>query len=286
MAAVSLALASAVLFGGMAVTLGIAFRTNSDADAGAVVTAIAALGVTGALALLSGSRGGSLWPFLLAGLVAPGGSHLLYVRAVKEVGASRAAVVVGMAPFVAVTIALAVLREPFEVPLVIGAVLIVLGGVALAGERDRPEHFQAIGLLLAFGATVFFATRDNIVRWLAEDTAVDPQLAAATTILGGTLVMAAYLTLVRGGRAAGRDVRRALRPFALPGVLWGLSYAALFEAFYRSRVSIVSPLVATEALFGVLLAALVLGRSELVGRHVVAGAALIVCGGVLIGAFR
>lgn len=285
MAAVLLALASAVLFGGMAAALGVAFQRHGDAEAGALVTALVALAVTGTLSLAGGWQGGELWPFLLAGLVAPGGSQLLYVRAVKEVGASRAAVVVGAAPLVAVTIALTALGEPVEAALVAGAVLIVLGVVALAGERDRPDHMRAVGLVLAFGSTVFFATRDNIVRWLAEDTTVDPQLAATATIFTGSLVMAGYLLATRG-RSMASDVSRALRPFALAGVLWGLSYAALFEAFYRGRVSVVSPLVATEALFGVLLAALVLGRSELIGRHVVAAGALIVAGGILIGVFR
>jgi uncharacterized membrane protein len=51
-------------------------------------------------------------------------------------------------------------------------------------------------------------------------------------------------------------------------------------------VSVISPLVATESLFGVVFAALVLRRSELVGRHVWLGALLIVAGGTLIGAFR
>jgi uncharacterized membrane protein len=81
-------------------------------------------------------------------------------------------------------------------------------------------------------------------------------------------------------------VIRAFRPFALPGVFWGVSYAAIFEAFYRGRVSVVSPLIATEALFGVLLAAVIIGKSELIGRHVIAAAGLIVCGGILIGVFR
>ena len=179
---------------------------------------------------------------------------MLYVLAVKEIGASRAAVIAGAAPLVAVTIALTILGEPFEAALVVGAVLIVLGVVALAGERDRPEHLRFIGLVLALASTVFFATRDNIVRWLAEDTTVDPQLAAAATLVSGSAVMAAYLLFLRGRRAPA-DVLRAFRPFALPGVFWGVSYAAIFEAFYRGRVSIVSPLVATEALFGVLLAA-------------------------------
>jgi drug/metabolite transporter (DMT)-like permease len=285
MTAVALALLGAVLFGAMAASLGVSFQRSSDAEAGALVTGLVALAVTLVFSLDALSDIGDLWPFLLAGLIAPGGSHMLYVMAVKEVGASRAAVIAGAGPLVAVTIALTILGEPFEVALVLGAMLIVLGVVALAGERDRPEHLRFIGLVLALASTVFFATRDNVVRWLAEDTPVDPQLAAATTLVSGSAVMAAYLLFLRGRSAPG-DVLRAFRPFALPGVFWGMSYAAIFEAFYRGRVSVVSPLIATEALFGVLLAAIVIGRSELIGRHVIAAAGLIVCGGILIGAFQ
>ena len=92
-----LALVSAVLFGAMAATLGIAFRRSSDAEAGALVTALVALVVTGVLSLGSDFEGG-LWPFLLTGLIAPGGSQVLYVRGVKEVGASRSSVIVGAGP--------------------------------------------------------------------------------------------------------------------------------------------------------------------------------------------
>ena len=285
MAAVFLALTSAVLFGGTAVALALAFQRDTDAEAGAVVTGIVALGVTGTLALLSLPWQGTIWPFFLAGLLAPGGSQFLYVRAVREVGPSRAAVVVGAAPLIAVTIALVGFHEPLQAWLLVGAILIVLGGLALAGERDRPEHARAIGLVLAFGAAAFFATRDNVVRHLAENTKVDPQLGAAATILSGTAVMAAYLFARRGPSVVGH-VRKAFGPFAPAGLLWGLSYATLYEAFYRARVTVVSPLVATEALFGVLLAALVLGRRELVGRHVIAGAVLIVAGGIIIGVTR
>src|SRR5262249_55920618 len=160
------------------------------------------------------------------------------------------------------------LHEPLTAPLVAGAVLIVLGAVALAGERVRPETFRGIGALFAAIGTVFFATRDNVVRTIAKGTSVPPQLAASVTIVAGSVVIAPYRLARRGPRMV-RDPRRALVPFAPAGFVWGLSYAALFEAFYRSRVTVVSPLVATEALFGVLFAAVLIGRSELVGRHVV-----------------
>ena len=285
MAAIGFSLVSAALFGALSVTLGLAMRRTRDADAGAQATVLVALLVCGLTALATRSWRGEIWPFLLAGLVAPGGSQLLYVHAVREAGAARTSVVVGAAPLVSVTIAVAVLREPVRPGLVVGAVLIVAGGLALAGERDRPQRFRAAGLLLAFASASLFATRDNLVRWLAESSQTPPQLAAAATLVSGSAFIALYV-LLRTGCNFPRRVLAAFRPFALSGALWGLSYAALFEAFYRGRVTVVSPLVATEALFGVLIATFVLGRSELIGRQVVVGALLVVAGGVLIGAFR
>ena len=47
-----------------------------------------------------------------------------------------------------------------------------------------------------------------------------------------------------------------------------------------------SPLIATESLWGVVLSVLLLRESEVVGRRLVLGAALIVAGGALIGAYR
>jgi drug/metabolite transporter (DMT)-like permease len=282
---VALSIASALLFGGMSVSLGFAVRKSRDAEVGAFVTAASGFFVCAVVAAVGREWGGELWPFLLAGLLAPGCAQLLFVLAVREAGPSRASVIAGAAPLIAVTIALIFLGEPLSAPLVIGAVLIVFGGLALMAERVRPDHFRLIGLAFSFGCVILFATRDNIVRWLAKDSTVPPQLAAATTILSGSVLMLAYLAVTRRTRLLG-VLRREGPPFVLPGLLWGSSYAFLFEAFFRSRVSIVSPLVATESLWAVLLAVLLLRRTELVGKHLVAGALLVVVGGALIGAFR
>ena len=283
--ALVLAVASAALFGAMTVALRIALRRNGDAELGALVTVGTACAL--AVALAAVFRPGEvpipdLAFFLVTGALAPGGSQLLFTFAVRDAGASRASVVVGTAPLVAVVIALVVLGEPFRAPLIVGAVLIVAGGVALVLERGRPEHVKAVGLAFAFGCTTLFAVRDNVVRWFSGETVVEALPAAGATLLGGTLVAGAYLV------AARRRVPsvRGAGPFAVVGLLFGLSYVALFEAYYRSRVSVVSPLVATETLWGVGLSALLLRQTELVGRRLAIGAALIVAGGALIGAFR
>ena len=67
---------------------------------------------------------------------------------------------------------------------------------------------------------------------------------------------------------------------------FGLSYLCLFEAFWRGRVTVVSPLVATESLWGVALSALLFRGSERVGLRLALGALLVVAGGALIGIYR
>jgi drug/metabolite transporter (DMT)-like permease len=281
--AVLLACASAVLFGAMTVALRFALRRNPNAALGTLVTVAVALAVALVAAAIDAAEHGlavrPLWPFFLAGLLAPGVSQILFTFAVREAGPSRTSIVVGCAPLVAVVIALVALREPPRAPLLLGAALVVAGGVALVQEKERPEHVRLVGLALAVGTMVLFSTRDNLVRWLASDTAARPTAAATATMLMGVLV-----ALPLGARG-GIDLRAA-RPFVLAGLCYGLSYVALFEAYYRGRVTVVSPLVATESLWGVGLSILLLRRSELVGPRLVLGAALVVAGGVLIGTFR
>jgi len=268
------------------VTLAFAMRRTPDAEVGALVTGIVALVLCGTIALVEGTWSGDLAPFLVAGLIAPGVSQVLYVRAVRDAGASRTAVVVGVTPLISVTIAMIVLGEPFSVPLLGGALLIVLGGIALAGERVRPATFRAVGVAFALACSVLFATRDNVVRGIADDgTDVPAQLAAVATLASGTALIASFLVATRG-RALAEQLGRALPAFTLSGLVWGASYVTLFEAFYRARVTVVAPMVSTESLFAVAAAWLFLRRHEHVGPRLVVGAMFVVAGGVLIGVFR
>ena len=281
MDAVLLALASAFLFGAMTVAIRLALRRGAGAEPGALATVLTAVAVTVPFALAQGGTVAGVWPFLLAGLLGPGLSQLFFTLAVREAGPSRTSVVVGTAPLFSVVIAVVLLGEPLQAGLVAGALLIVGGGALLVSERGRPAHVRVAGLVLALAATVVFATRDNLVRWLAVDTDVSPGAAATATLTAGAVVIAGYLVLTRAPIG-----RRSVSAFVPAGVLFGLSYVCLFEAYYRGPVTVVSPLVATESLWGVALSALVLARSERVGVRLVAGACLVVAGGVLIGAFR
>jgi bacterial/archaeal transporter family protein len=266
----------------MSVALRMALQRDPDVALASIATVATAL-VVGLLAAAAeaparGIHPGKAWPFVLAGLLSPGAAQILVTLAIRESGSSRVSMVFGIAPLVSVTIALLFLSEPASVPLIAGAVLVVAGGMELARERDRPVHLRRIGLLYAFAGAALFAIRDNLVRHLAVGrVVVPPAVAAAAALLGGTALIALW--------ARRRVSRRWLR-FVPAGLLFGGSYVALFEAYYRGRVSVVAPLVAIESLVAVGLSALLLRESEFVGKRLLFGAVLIVAGGALIGAYR
>src|SRR3954466_4623052 len=253
----------------MSVAVRFALRSQDDPELGALAMSTIALAVTGLFALAARPDFdlGQIWPLLSAGAIAPGLSQILFVRAVREAGAARTSVLMGTAPLVAVAIALTFLdepggaalpwAEPVSAALLLGAGLIVAGGFALANERVRPEDFRRLGVLFAVGATVLFAVRDNVLRAIAKDTTVNALVAAPVSLLAGTATVALYLVVTRRG-AWGRGYGDTLRAFLPAGLLFGLSYTALFQAYYRGRVSVVAPLVATESLWGVAFAALLL----------------------------
>jgi drug/metabolite transporter (DMT)-like permease len=283
MTPIVLGLLSAFLFGLMTIFVRLALQSGVSAEAGTLFTVLPALAVTGIVALFASDWNlEGLWPFLLAGLLAPGASQIFFTFGVRDAGASRTSVVTGTAPLFAVGIAFLFLGEPVVAGLVVGAALIVGGGIVLASERSRPVHFRRIGLVFALLGTIAFAVRDNLVRWLGtQGEAVDPGAAAFATMATGAAVAVGFAALTRA-----RLTRSGAVAFLPAALCYGASYVLLFEAFYRGKVSVVSPIVATESLWGVTLSWLLLRKSEHVGPRLVLGAVLVVAGGVLIGVYR
>jgi drug/metabolite transporter (DMT)-like permease len=187
---------------------------------------------------------------------------------------------------ISVAIAIAAFGEPFRPLLLLATLLVVCGGVALALERTRPEHFRVLGAVLALVCAALFAVRDNVVRWAARGVHPPPLAASAVSLLAATAVLASYLLLARRAGLVAR-LRPALPAFAPAGVVLGLGYGCLFEAFDRGRVSIVAPLNATQSLWAVVFSALLLGRAgEMIGRRLLAAGVLVVAGAALVSVLR
>jgi drug/metabolite transporter (DMT)-like permease len=278
---------AALSFGALAVTIRLALRPPLDAEAASLVTTFLAGVCCAVLAVAAGDLSGvdweDTWPFFVTGLFAPGISQILFTRAVGVIGPSRTAVFVGVSPVLSAAIAVTLLGEPLHVALVIGTFLVVAGGTLLVRERGGSGALLSLGIAMALGAALLFGIRDNLVRWGARGSDVPGFVAASASLASATVVIALVVLMRPKGVVR---VRQAFRPFVLSGLVYGVSYACLYSAFDRGRVTIVAPLVATESLFAVLLSMVVLRRSERIGVRLLVAAALVVGGGALISSFR
>jgi drug/metabolite transporter (DMT)-like permease len=282
--AIVLAALSALLFGGMSIGLRKGLSRHDDVHLASLIC-VGTGTLVGLVAVLveAPSRGvdlAGIWPFVLAGVLSPGAAQICITRAIRDAGSSRTSVVLGTAPLVSIAMALLFLHEPLRWPLMIAALFIVVGCLELAWEKDRPGHVRRIGFLYALLGTVLFSARDNLLRWLSIDTSVSPAVAAVAGLVGGLI----FLVLFSGRRKL--PGLRPTLPFFWAGLSFGLSYICLYEAYYRGRVTVVSPLIATEALWGVVLSVIFLRHTELVGKRLALGTLLVVAGGVMIGVFR
>lgn len=276
-------------FGLLAVAVRQALHRGGDAEVGALVLATIGLAVATVVSAIAGDfahfRVGDLWQFFLIGLLVPGSSQILFIQSIRLAGPSRAAILIGVAPLVSAAIAIVFLGEPAHAGLLLGTVLVVAGGVALARERARPIHFRALGAGLALLCALMFGIRDNLVRHASNHSHAPPLLATAATLLGSVAIVLAYLVVVR--RRTLRDrLPASARSFLPSGLTLGGAYIFLVEALSHGRVTVVAPLNATQSIWGVVFAALLVGAGELIGRRTVAAGLLVVAGGALIGATR
>jgi drug/metabolite transporter (DMT)-like permease len=284
---VLLAAASALFFGALAVTIRLALTRGIDVEAAALITTVIACLICAFLSAVTGDFGhadwSDTWPFFVTGLFAPGISQILFTRSVGVIGPSRTAVAVGVSPVLSAAIAVVVLGEPLHLALVLGTLLVVAGGTLLVRERSGPAAMLSVGIALSLSAALLFSIRDNLVRWAARGSDVPGFVAATASLVSATLVI---LLVVASRPDARNRIARATRPFVPSGLVYGISYACLYSAFDRGRVTVVAPLVATESLFAVLISIVVLRATERIGPRLLLATGLVVGGGALISSFR
>jgi drug/metabolite transporter (DMT)-like permease len=285
LAGVLLACVAGLFLGALNITTRRGLARSQDIEAGSAIITLVAFAVVAPFALGSGDAfdAGELWPFLLLGAFVPGLSLLMVVHAVQATGASRAGILFGMAPLFSALFAVIAFGEPFQLALAVGTLLVVAGGVVLALEGERPADYRAYGAVLAVTVAAGFGLRDNIARAVGEDVSVDPLAQSTVVMLGGSLLLVANLLRKP---APFRRLRDAFLPFVWSGVVLAVGQGALFEALDRARVTVVAPLAGTGVLWTVVLSAIFIGRSELIGKRLIVVALLVVAGGTLVGVTR
>ena len=290
MLAIGLGVLAGILFGLLTVMVRRGLIRRSDPIAGSVVVIGVAMVIVLAVTLITGQGGELFDPGIAAvyfaiGLVAPGASQIIFMYAVRDVGASRAAIMIGTAPLLATIIAVVFRDEPLKAGLLAGTVLIVIGGASLAYERNLPAGFRTRGMVLAFLCALTFACRDNAMRMAGLETDMDPRAATSWALIGAFVAVAGFAAITRRGALPGQ-LRDVFIPFLPAGIVFGAAYTTLTIALGAGKVTVFAPLNAMQSMWTVLLAWVILGRSDGNGTRVVAAMLLVVAGGILIGVFR
>ena len=150
-----------------------------------------------------------------------------------------------------------------------------------AGEATASASVRRtllLGLLFGFGAAMSYGTSQVLTRQ-GVSSAAPPLVGAFVALAWGTLGFS--LMSVRAIARAGERSLRGTVLFALAGVFSACGIMLMFQALQRGEVVILSPVLATNPLFTLVFASLLLRGVERITARIVLGALLVV-GGVVV----
>ncbi len=220
--------------------------------------------------------------FVAAGFCGPFLGRLFLFTGLQRVGVAVTTPIYNVQVLFTAVAGVLFFSETFTTFIGVGTVamlvgLALLGLDASGGNRDRPR--RALDLLFPLGAGFFIAITYVFRKWGLQIT---PEVFLGLAVMSST----ALLTSMGAGAVKGQALTiprgRTLLMFTIGGVMAISAHMCVLGALLHGDLLIVVPLQNMEPLFAVVLSRLFLRRLELVTPAVVAGAGLVVTGGVLV----
>ncbi|MGH7332793.1 MAG: DMT family transporter [Candidatus Rokuibacteriota bacterium] len=220
----------------------------------------------------------AVWPFVLAGLLAPGLSRLLVYVGIDRIGAARASAIAPIAPFSAILLAVVFLGERPSASLLAGAICIVVGTILLAQQERGSRAWRRRDLMFPLLGAMGFGFRDVISRWGLQSFP-HPTVAAVVATMTSAILIAAFAQRRRGELRADRA---GVGLLLLAGTFEALGSVALWAALASGHVSVVTPLAHAQPMFTVVLATLLLRDLEQVTWRVAVATPIMVAGAIAV----
>lgn len=226
----------------------------------------------------------ALGAFAGAGIVGTMLGRAFYFEGITRVGASRAEPVKASMPLHSAILAVLVLGEVLTPQGAVGIVLIVIGVAAIswesAGSRS-PGEFRTVELLFPLGGAFFYGIEPVFAKvGFAEGTSVVVALAVKTC--AATIAFLAYLR-ARGTLPEVAELKRGnTRWYLAAGVANTTFLVSYYAALSVAPVVLVSPIMQMSPLLVLAISYLFLKRLETVTWRLVAGALVVVAGGIAV----
>jgi uncharacterized membrane protein len=234
---------------------------------------------------LSSIRFEGMLAFAVAGALAPGVGRLFYYRGVRALGSSTNASIFASYPMCSATMATLILNETLSTTNWVGIVFTLLGATIVEGSRhrDKTRHGNSLRDLALPAAAAFSVAVSQVVRKYGLSVYGAPLIGVATGYACSLLIY----VLISFRSSSSRRVRcsplyRDLQLFWKAGISSAIGWLLTFFALNFEKVSIVTPILQTEALFIIFFSRLFLGKSESISSEMAVGTLVVVFGVVLV----
>jgi drug/metabolite transporter (DMT)-like permease len=214
--------------------------------------------------------------FVVIGLFVPGLTRVLSFRGIRTMGSSITSTIINTTPMFSTLLAILVLGERPS-PLVLGGVVLTVVGLITVSWIGEQTSYKKVELVYPFLCALIFSLKDITVRWGLGGGGGQPIFAAGIAALTSTIEIFLITRLIHGEKFS-LPPRRVFLWFLASGLFTGGAFLFMYLAFSMEKVSIVSPLINSYAVFVLLLTPLMARRIESVTWHKLAGAAMVVAG--------
>ena len=231
-------------------------------------------------ASLSDLSNPALLIFIAAGILAPGIGRTLSYVGIEKIGVARSVPIANSSPIFASVFAVIFLAEAWVLQNRVGTLLVISGVVILSVAKPAQGEWRKLDVIYPLIGAVAFGG-SAILRKAGLAVVDSPVLAAAVTA-GAAALFSFTLLQIRGGAQAFKLSRRSAAWLFPAGFINTAATLSVFYALSYGKVVIVEPLVSSNPVMTLLLAAIFLRDVEVLNLRVIIGALLTVGGTILV----
>jgi len=257
---------------------------QSNAMTGSFISLTMSAGILCILAVFF-TRAGDFWNpaigyFIAAGVFAPGIGRTLSYVGIERVGVARSVPIVNASPIFASIFAVLYLGELWAAQNIAGTLLVISGVVLLSLAKPATGAWRKMDVIYPILGAVAFGVSANL-RKAGLELLGAPVLAAAVTATTAALFSLALLQ-VKGGRQAFKLSQLSAAWLFTAAFFNTAAMLSVFYALRFGQVVIVEPLVSSNPVLTLVLAAIFLKDLEALTMRVILGCVLTVLGTVLV----
>jgi len=217
--------------------------------------------------------------FILRGVIDPGIAPFFLFIAFRRVGVAITVPIIAAAAVVSTVLSIIILKETVTLFIATGLILIV-GGVTILTFKRLRQRVKARYVLIAILGSSLIGVSVVITKF-ALNLSDSPIGGVAITFTVGLMVQVLIITVLKKWKDIPLSWEK-LKLFVFVGFLTAAGFISWFLATASGMVSIVQPIISTQALFALIFAAILLKQHEKITRNIILGTIMIVGGAALL----